>query len=142
MFCRGHFTYLSKLASRYGPFYRQGNLWIRVEREFPSRVKEFPWGKESHHSDQICLPWKSIKNKTKQNKTLFSFYSYLPKPFWLLFFFFFLLVFRDRVSLCSPGCPETHSVDQAGLELRNPFASASRVLGLKACATTPGPLAS
>jgi hypothetical protein len=50
----------------------------------------------------------------------------------------FVLVFRDRVSLCSPGCPGTHSVDQAGLELRNPPASASQVLGLKACATTPG----
>jgi hypothetical protein len=49
-----------------------------------------------------------------------------------LFFFFFL----DRVSLCSPGCPGTHSVDQAGLELRNLPASASQVLGLKACATT------
>jgi hypothetical protein len=49
-------------------------------------------------------------------------------------FFFF---FRDRVSLCSPGCPGTHSVDQVGLELRNPPASASRVLGLKACPTTP-----
>jgi hypothetical protein len=24
---------------------------------------------------------------------------------------------RHRVSLCSPGCPGTHSVDQAGLEL-------------------------
>jgi hypothetical protein len=48
------------------------------------------------------------------------------------------LVFRDRVSLCSPGCPGTHSVDQAGLELRNPPASASQVLGLKACATMPG----
>jgi hypothetical protein len=39
--------------------------------------------------------------------------------------------FRDRVSLCSPGCPGTHFVDQAGLELRNPPASASQVLGLK-----------
>jgi hypothetical protein len=48
-------------------------------------------------------------------------------------FFFFFLVFGDRVSLCSPG---THFVDQAGLELRNPPASASRVLGLKVCATT------
>jgi hypothetical protein len=46
------------------------------------------------------------------------------------------LVFLDRVSLYSPGCPGTHSVDQAGLELRNPPASASQVLGLKACATT------
>ena len=42
------------------------------------------------------------------------------------------------VSLCSPGCPGTHSVGQAGLELRNLPASASQVLGLKACATTPG----
>jgi hypothetical protein len=63
-------------------------------------------------------------------------------PIWgmsfLSFFLFFFLVFWDRVSLCSPGCPGTHSVDQAGLELRNPPVSASRVLGLKACATTPG----
>jgi hypothetical protein len=48
------------------------------------------------------------------------------------------LFFRDRVSLYSPGCPGTHFVDQTGLELRNLLASASRVLGLKACATTPG----
>jgi hypothetical protein len=47
-----------------------------------------------------------------------------------------VLVCRDRVSLCSPGCPGTHFVDQAGLKLRNPPASASQVLGLKACATT------
>jgi hypothetical protein len=45
---------------------------------------------------------------------------------------------RDRVSLYSPGYPGTHFVDQAGLELRNPPASASQVLGLKVCATTPG----
>jgi hypothetical protein len=51
-------------------------------------------------------------------------------------FCFFVLFFRDRVSLYSPGCPGTHSVDQAGLELRDPPASASQVLGLKACATT------
>jgi hypothetical protein len=48
------------------------------------------------------------------------------------------LVFRDRVSLYSSGCPGTHFVDQAGLELRNLPASASQVLGLKACTTTPG----
>jgi hypothetical protein len=50
-------------------------------------------------------------------------------------FFFFS---QDRISLCSSGCPGTHSVDQAGLELRNPPASAYQVLGLKAYATTPG----
>jgi hypothetical protein len=48
------------------------------------------------------------------------------------FFLSFLMVFRDRVSLCSPGCPGTHSVDQAGLELRNLTGSASQVLGLQA----------
>ena len=53
----------------------------------------------------------------------------------MILFFFFFLVFRDRVSLYSPGCPGTHSVDQAGLELRNPPASASQVLGLKVYTT-------
>jgi hypothetical protein len=47
-----------------------------------------------------------------------------------------IFFFRDRVSLCSSGCPGTHFVDQAGLELRNPPAFASQVLGLKACGTT------
>jgi hypothetical protein len=56
----------------------------------------------------------------------------------LFFCLFVCLFFRDRVSLYSPGCPGTHSVDQAGLELRNPPASVSQVLGSKACATTPG----
>jgi hypothetical protein len=46
--------------------------------------------------------------------------------------FVLVLVFRDRVSLYSLSCPGTHFVDQAGLELRNPPASASQVLGLKA----------
>jgi hypothetical protein len=54
------------------------------------------------------------------------------------FVLFVFWVFWDRVSLCSPVCPETHFADQAGLELRNLPASASWVLGLKACATTPG----
>jgi hypothetical protein len=44
----------------------------------------------------------------------------------------FFSFFKTGVSLYSPaGCPGTHSVDQAGLELRNPPASASQVLGLK-----------
>jgi hypothetical protein len=30
------------------------------------------------------------------------------------------LVFQDRVSLFNPGYTGTHSVDQAGLKLRNP----------------------
>ena len=37
--------------------------------------------------------------------------------------------------LCSPSCPRTHSIHQAGLKLRDWPASASQVLGLKACGT-------
>ena len=36
---------------------------------------------------------------------------------------FVCLFFRDRISLCSPGCPGTHSVDQAGLKLQGSFSS-------------------
>jgi hypothetical protein len=54
----------------------------------------------------------------------------------IILFFFPFFFFLDRVSLCSPGCPGTHSIDQAGLELRDLPASAFQVLGLKACATT------
>jgi hypothetical protein len=57
--------------------------------------------------------------------------------FFVCLFGWFFLVFQDRVSLYSSGCPGTHSVDQTGLELRNPPASASQVLGLKVCTTTP-----
>jgi hypothetical protein len=56
--------------------------------------------------------------------------------FLFLFLFLFCFVFfQDRVSLYSPGCPGTHSMDQAGCKVRNQPASASQVLGLKACAT-------
>jgi hypothetical protein len=44
-----------------------------------------------------------------------------------LFVCLFCFVFRDRVSLYSPDCLGTHFVDQAGLELRSPTASASGV---------------
>ena len=37
------------------------------------------------------------------------------------------MVFPGKVLLCSLGCPGTHSVDQAGLELRDLPASASQV---------------
>jgi hypothetical protein len=49
---------------------------------------------------------------------------------YILFF-----VFQDRVSLCSLGCPGTHTIDHGALKLRNLPASASQGLGLKVCAT-------
>ena len=61
------------------------------------------------------------------------FIVYRPVLYLFLSFFF---LFQDRVTLCSPGCPGIHTVDQAGLELRNLHASASQVLRLKVCSTT------
>jgi hypothetical protein len=54
---------------------------------------------------------------------------------WLVGFWFFETGFL----CCSSGCGGTHFVDQAGLglELRNPPASASRVLGLKGVPPCP-----
>jgi hypothetical protein len=52
---------------------------------------------------------------------------------------FVLFVCFDTGFLCvAPGCLVTCSVDQAGLRLRDPPASASQKLGLKVCATTAG----
>ena len=63
----------------------------------------------------------------------FIFHSWLERYELSVLFCF---VVWDRVSLYSPGCPGTHSVDQAGLELRNLPTSASQVLGLKVCTIT------
>ena len=67
----------------------------------------------------------------------YSFVVDVVKLECFVLFCFVLFCFPRQVFfflLCSPGCPGTHSVDQASLELRNLPASASRVLGI-----TPGP---
>jgi hypothetical protein len=66
----------------------------------------------------------------------FLFFVWFGLVFCFVFAFVFVFVSRDRVSLYSPGCPGTHFVDQAGLELRNLPASASQVLGLKTTTNT------
>ena len=57
--------------------------------------------------------------------------------FFFSFFIFSFLVFgfQDKISLCSPGCPVTYSVDQAGPVLRVSPASVSLVVGLTVCTT-------
>jgi hypothetical protein len=69
-------------------------------------------------------------------KSVISFFVGWLVGFGFDFVFVFCFFFRDRVSLCSLGCPGIHSVDQAGLKLRNLPASASQVLGLKVCTAT------
>jgi hypothetical protein len=50
-----------------------------------------------------------------EEKCFSSILLYPALPFCFVLFCF---VFQDRVSLYSPGCPGTHSVGQAGLELQ------------------------
>jgi hypothetical protein len=59
-----------------------------------------------------------------------------PFKCYLLCFCFVILA---RVAIYSLGSPKTLSVDQSGLKFRDLPASASQVLGLKACVTTAWP---
>jgi hypothetical protein len=78
-------------------------------------------------SPQLCSPCILVLASPGTMGSCFSFLLNLGR--------LFVCLFVETGFLCSPGCPGTHFVDQAGLELRNPLASASQVLGLKACAT-------
>jgi hypothetical protein len=73
--------------------------------------------------------------------TVWTWQWHSMEPWKTVFFFFFRggWVFWDKVSLCNSGCPGTHSVDQADLNLtRDPPASASASLPL--CPSAPLPL--
>lgn len=58
--------------------------------------------------------------------------------FFLSLFPFFFFFSQDRDSLCSPGFPGTHFVEQAVLLFRDGPASASLSVGLKVWATMFG----
>jgi hypothetical protein len=71
----------------------------------------------------------SVFSAVAESLVILEFFSLALFCFGLFFHCCFGFFFRDRVSLCS------HSVNQSGLELKNLPASASPVLGLKACIT-------
>jgi hypothetical protein len=96
----------------------KGNLGMHEKQSKIKRVKGISWHRV----------YKTVCFYSKKQDLAFCFVFSV--------FLFICLFFRDRVSLCNL-CPGTHFVDQAGLELRNPPASASQVLGLKVCTTMP-----
>jgi hypothetical protein len=97
-----------------------------LEAEADKFLRSRPaWSQSEFQDSQGYTEKPCLKNNNNKTKNIFPG-------------FFSFLVFQDRVSLYSPGCPGPHFVDQTGLKLRNPPASASPVLGLKAWATTPG----
>jgi hypothetical protein len=92
-----------------------------------------------------CGCWELNSGPLEEQSVLLTTEPSLQPPasafflFVFVFVFFFVCLFcffETGFPLCSPGCPGTHSVDQAGFEIRNLPASASQVLGLKACTTT------
>jgi hypothetical protein len=84
----------------------------------------------------VWVMWASLycvgRTRVKAKEDLFTWDRVVAGLCYLMGSFFF----QDRVSLCSPGFPGTHSVEQAGPKLRNPPASAFQVLRLKACTTS------
>ena len=77
----------------------------------------------------FCWPgWPALESQQAHSFLLpllaLQVYVYAT-PGLLLYIYFYLYVclfsfgFQVRVSLCSPGCPRTEFVDQAGLELRS-----------------------
>ena len=76
-----------------------------------------------------------IKKSDKASELVFFWSVCL---FVCLFGLVLVLVFETEFLCIALAVLElTHFVDQAGLELRNPPASASQMLGLKVYATTP-----
>jgi hypothetical protein len=67
---------------------------------------------------------------TSNYKTKHEFRDFMINLLFYVFLFVFLFVFETGFL-----CVALTALDQAGLELRNPPASASQLLGLKACAT-------
>jgi hypothetical protein len=80
--------------------------------------------------EKKSCPSKDLEPIFKRNK--------MQQEFFFVVVVLFCFCFFETGFLCSSGCPGTHSVDQADLELRNSPASSFQVLGLKVCATTPG----
>jgi hypothetical protein len=65
-------------------------------------------------------------------------YTFNPSTWEGILFVCFDFVFQDGVPcIHSLGCPGTSSVDQAVLELKDPTAPASQMLGLKTNTTKP-----
>jgi hypothetical protein len=62
-----------------------------------------------------------LSDGRKQSHTFWQKCFLLP----VILFYLICIFFLDRVSLCIPGCFRTCSIEQAGLELRDPSASAS-----------------
>jgi hypothetical protein len=101
-------------------------MWLSIVTPFHPHPQIIPFGGLSLSTSLLCiLELLLVWGYSKPLIQIFMLTSPLPSP-----------VPPDKVSLCSPRCPRTHPIDQAGLELRDLPAFASQVLGLKAMLTS------
>ena len=118
-----------------------GTIWGDSSSLFSTLIWLLRWPQ----TYELYRPWPTKPSMKKRQSRVFGDWEIIENKCYLLCKFswvsFCFLIFGgggwDKASLWDLGCPGTHSVDQAGLKLRNPPVSASQVLGLKACATTP-----
>lgn len=77
---------------------------------------------------RACCPLRGLWNSTLQSPIylVWDCAMGLWNRAWYSRFYVCVLFFQDRVSLCGPGCPRTHYVDQAGFEIKDPPAPASQ----------------
>jgi hypothetical protein len=102
---RGKYWLTSKTANRAGylllPLLFNGRHWITVKRQTDIHTTwKGKHGAAFTSREHTCL----CRNYIKSTQNPLELRT-------------FLFVFWDRVSLCSPGCSGTHSVDQTALEL-------------------------
>ena len=120
------------------------NEWVHKPPSWSERDQVF-WGAGQCN----CLGRKTMPTFTRQVLHCFpcgkwqiensQTYEVYQNLIFCLFGFLFFPFFKTGFLCVGWGWPGTHSVDQSGLELRNPPASASQVLGIKVCATTAWP---
>jgi hypothetical protein len=102
--------------------------WCELLERPPVTLTDIPPPTGHTYFSRTTLPDPSSPSQRKDSETgsIFIFIFFI---FWLLETGFLCIALADLD-------PRTHSVDQAGLKLRNLPASASQVLRLKVCTTT------
>ena len=101
-------SWIPKTSKRLNTIVHVYNPWIPTVR-WKAETTEYPqiWG------------WVSWRTRLQTTKDPESNKVEEKDPFFRLALRggIFVLCFWDRISLHSPGCPEAHSIDQAGLKL-------------------------
>ena len=122
------------------------NLFSKMKFKFDIQVPDM-WAKCITGFESTNISFKFLLRKATRNIIIKITMITLPNilkvatrfiglALWLVLGVLFVYLFVwDRILLNSPGCSGIYSVDQAGIKLRDLYASGSQVLELKAFVT-------